>query len=187
LANYFSWASAFLITGILLLGVEPVRAVDYVYRTGIFTGPYLPYDVPGITEIMKPVGLSLSAREVDGFGVEGSVIHSTEAGAAINIFTGGLTLEMPIPQVDFMKVLVSVGIQTIYYRAMQQDGVPAPYSFSGGIFMGGGFSMELSPSVEFRSQVVLINGPGRAALVEFGIEIPLGGAPISKNRDQSRL
>ena len=152
----------------------PSWGSDYIYRAGLITGPFLPWDVTGIDETMKVIGISSSAREQFGIGFEASAFHSAESGAVINYATFGLVKSFQFPDLEFMEVLISAGVQLSYNRMAGVAGPDTPYTSGGGIYGSGGFALQMSRRLEIQPRMTLLNGSGRALLMEIGLQYRFG-------------
>ena len=126
-----------------------------------------------MTEILKGFSLSFGGRDPGGFGCEGTFFRAVEDGAAMNMGLGRMVAEFPVPEANDVYVITFVGIQAVYYRRPAENGVEFPYAQGGGIHMGGGFVMGISPGVAMRTQFSILNGPARSVLLEIGVEFPL--------------
>ena len=139
-------------------------------RAGLALGPFLPSNFAGINEVLKGFGGFFGVRDAGGFGFEGAFFRSAEDGTVLNVGMGRLLADFSVPGMSDLTVITFVGIQLLYYKRPELQGNVYPYAQGGGIHMGCGFVMNLMPGVALRPQVMILNGPGRSALVEIGLE-----------------
>jgi len=171
---------------LLILGPWPVLVYSQEnnslsgWSLGAAVGPYLPSNIPGVTDVMKAWQGRISWFDGD-FGWELWGFRSVEDGAIINYMGGSLTRLMPIPDADGVGVLVSVGIDTSYCRPASRRGTPPPFIRGNGVHFAGGIRLPIGQNLAARTGFSILNGPGRAVMVEVGLEWRLGGAATAGN------
>lgn len=145
-----------------------------VLTVGGYTGPYLPSLFAGITENLMILGARASYGE-DVFKFELNGFRASQKGMTVNYLIGSLALHLEPPDIDFLKIVVMGGLQTVLYRrAESASGQSYPYARGSGVHLGGGFIIPVNPAWALRTQYTIFNGPGRCVLVEAGLEYTFG-------------
>lgn len=145
------------------------------WKAGVFTGPYLPTQLPGVTEVIKTIG-ARGAASSEGYGLQLTFFRGSEDGAAINYLLGSGIIELDLPSVPTAKVFVGAGLQSLYYHPANTDSTQNEYSRANGFHSLAGINLNLSSGLAARGQFTLLNGPGLCLMVELGFEFPLFGS-----------
>lgn len=154
------------------------------FTLGGYTGPYLPSLFTGITETLMVLGARAAYGE-DVFKFELNGFRSSEKGMTVNYLIGSLAMHLEPPNIDFLRIVVMGGLQTVLYRRGDSgDGQTFPFARGSGIHLGGGFIIPFNPVWSLRTQYTIFNGPGRCVLVEAGLEYTFGGSSSETSTNQ---
>lgn len=104
------------------------------------------------------------------FGFEAWGFRSSEDGATVNYAGGSFVKGLKLPGISDVTVLVLGGLQTLYYHRAPENGRTYPYARGSGIHMGGGAMTQLKGNWSLRGGTMILNGPGRCAWVEIGVQ-----------------
>lgn len=128
---------------------------------GIHTGPLLPNQIPGMTEIMPLWGIRY------GIPVRKGTLETGIASArakGVEYYNGSVSIRGDY-NIDDLFALVYAGLDTHYYSP---NG--SPFTMYFGAHVGGGFAAHLGDLLWFRSDMKFNVNPGTALYIGFGLE-----------------
>lgn len=128
---------------------------------GLHTGPLLPNQVPGMTEIMPVWGVKYGAPVRKGL-IEFGVANSRSVG--VIYYNGSISMRGDF-NLDDMFAVTYAGLDIHYYS-------PAGSTFNSyfGGHVGGGFAAHLGDLLWFRTDMKFNLNPGTALYIGFGLE-----------------
>ncbi len=128
---------------------------------GIHTGPLLPNQIQGMTEIMPVWGVRYGLPVRKGM-LEMGVANARAYGVEYYNISASIRGDYNI---DDMYALIYAGIDSHYYSP---NG--APFNMYFGAHVGGGFAAHLGDLLWFRTDMKFNVNPGTALYIGFGLE-----------------
>lgn len=127
---------------------------------GIFFGPFLPYKIPGVTEVLNGWGTRGTLWTPKGF-VEAEYYDAR--GAGVSYHSGSLTYRMDVFR-DFFTAHFILGGHLDYYQPLDLE---AKKAF--GWHYGGGIALPLAGPFYLRSDFKARFSPGNSTIVSIGL------------------
>lgn len=145
---------------------EKTKKFGTVY--GLHTGPLLPNQIKGMTEIMPLWGAHYAFPVRKGH-LEIGIANAHAKG--VDYYNGSVSMRGDY-NIEDMFAIVFAGLDTHYYAPAGE-----PFGMFFGAHVGGGFAANLGDLLWFRADMKFNVNPGTALYIGFGLEwrLPEGG------------
>lgn len=139
---------------------------DEHWDVSAHVGPFLPFELPGVTEILPFWGVSLS-HPTSVIRVEYSFLSGRSKG--VTYMNPSISIRADFTVAQFVEGFLKLGADFHYYQPVYADGSPASYRQNGGGHLGFGGFIPISKGLAFRTEAKLNRGAGFSVYVGVGL------------------